>query len=278
MLQIKHPSLSTFVVGNQDFKDDEPVIIMDLNGREIGLGQVWKQKPGDFIDWTPLKNYETTIVVTRSIIDVDLEWERAPYFGRKMRKKKIIGSKDVGKNNMMCNLPIRWPSSLLLRPPESSETMKCQMNSDHLEGRDDPSFGNPVAANIIRERCDEVKHPTRQNACFTCDMCYDKCQFGTSKRYIVVVMGYHYLKELFRKLEEELVVGVYESFLKQWTFKRLTANRCRLMPESQGKTGLALLGEDPREMAVIFGGLAMNVKPGREEAEYFESTIFYCPL
>lgn len=271
-------SIGNISLGNQNFKNDEPVILMDVNGREIGLGQVWKRKTGDVMDWNPLKIYETAVVVTRCDIDVDLEWERARYFGRKLRKKKILGSKEIGKGNMMCSLPIRWPSSLLIRPFEASMAMKCQMNNDHIEGRDDPSFGSPSVANVIREMWDPVKHPTLQITCPTCDMCYNKCQFGTSKRFIVIVMGYHYLRELNRKLEEDLVVGVYESFVKQWTFKRLTANRCRLMPENQGKTGVALLGEDPQDMAVIFGGLAINVMPGREEEEYFESTLFYCPL
>ncbi|KAG0585011.1 hypothetical protein KC19_3G250700 [Ceratodon purpureus] len=264
---------------NQNFKDDEAVILLDLNGREIGLGQVWKRKTGDVMDWNPLKNYETAVVVTRSDIDVDLEWERARYFGRKLRKKKIVGSKEVGKGNMMCSLPIRWPTSLLIRPFEVAMAMKCQMSMDHIEGRDDPSFGSAAIANIIKEMQDPVRHPTRQITSPSQDMCYEKCQYGTSSRFIVVIMGYHYLQQLNSRLEEDLVVGVYESFLKKWTFKRLTSNRCRLMPESQGKTGLAILGEDPREMAVIFGGLAMNVKPGREEEEeFFESTLFYCPL
>lgn len=80
-------------------------------------------------------------------------------------------------------------------------------------------------------------------------------------------------------LEENLVVGVYESFVKQWTFKRLTKNQCKLMPNSQGKMGVVLLGEYRHDMAIIFGGLAINCKPGREEKdECFEPTIFYCPL
>ena len=90
------------------------------------------------------------------------------------------------------------------------------------------------------------------------------------------------------------MVGVYESFVKRWTlkrskanwyglltfkqskanrcrlltFKRPKANRCRQMPEAQGSTKIVMLGDDvSRKMAVIFGGLAINVRLGREEAE-----------
>lgn len=162
-------------IGNQDFKDDETVILMDLNGHEIGFGHVWKRKPGDMMDWKTLKSHETAVVITRSIIDVDLEWEQAGYFGQRMKKKKIIGSKDAGKNNMMCSLPIRWPSSLLLRPFETNIAMKCQIRIDHFEGRDDPSFGSPPIAQMLREMHDPIKHPERRLRHPINNMCHQKC-------------------------------------------------------------------------------------------------------
>ncbi|XP_073393306.1 uncharacterized protein [Physcomitrium patens] len=162
-------------LSNQDFKDDETVILMDLNGHEIGFGHVWKRKPGDMMDWKTLKSHETAVVITRSIIDVDLEWEQAGYFGQRMKKKKIIGSKDAGKNNMMCSLPIRWPSSLLLRPFETNIAMKCQIRIDHFEGRDDPSFGSPPIAQMLREMHDPIKHPERRLRHPINNMCHQKC-------------------------------------------------------------------------------------------------------
>ena len=266
---------------------NEPVILMDESGREVGFGTVWKREVGEHMDNKPLKSYETAVIVTRCITDVDLIWEPNGYFGRLQKKSSVIGSKETGHKNMMCSLPIRWPSSLLLRPPEVSAAMKCQMSTDHIEGRDNPAFGESRAAqDILDEVCDPLKHPTRQNpsSCSNgkkdCGMCSVKCQFATSRRYIVIVMGYRYEKPVNAQFVEDLVVGVYESFFKRWTFKRSTANRCRRMPEAQGRTEIAILGDnDPRKMAVIFGGLAINVRPGREEVEeLFEPTIFYCPL
>lgn len=251
---------------------------MDEAGREVGFGTVWKREVGEHMDGVPLKSYETAVIVTRCLQDVDLIWEPTGYFGRLQKKSSVIGSQTTG--NVMCSLPIRWPSSLLLRTPEVTAAMKCQMSTDHIEGRDNPAFGQSSAAQeILNEVCDPMRHPTRQNVCKDQGLCSVKCQFATSRRYIIIVMGYRFEKPANAQLQEDLIVGVYESFLKRWTFKRSTANRCRLMPESQGRTGIALLGEDPREMAVLFGGLAINVEDGRlEEEELFEPTLFYCPL
>ena len=81
----------------------------------------------------------------------------------------------------MCSLPIRWSLNLLIQAFEVRLPMKCQMNRDHIEGQDDPSFGSLVVANSIMKMSDPIKHPICQIKDPKQDTCYKQCQYGTSK-------------------------------------------------------------------------------------------------